>query len=106
MTIPLQVTEFRHKERIEWDSLCECANSHHVSTDRIKELIYNGGSIDGHSTFDISMFCEMDLRKVGDKLVIFNTVKEGEKPVQIREARIVRKPYSQGSLCLPKGVTI
>lgn len=72
---PLLVNEYRHTEDIiEWDSISECARAHGVKPHTIKRLIFYGGSLDGHTTFDIPMHCGFDIRETstGD-LEIFDT---------------------------------
>lgn len=106
MTVPLPVTEFCRGEVIEeWDSITECARHHGVSNECIKKLIYYGDSFNTYTTFDIPCHCDMDLKLVGYKFVIFNTTKDNTR-VQIREAPIEREPCRQGSLWLPEGVRI
>lgn len=73
MIEPLLIIEYRHKNIIEWESLPECAHAHHVSIQLIKELIMTGGSLDGHSTFDIAEHCGMDLAERNGKIVIIRT---------------------------------
>lgn len=72
---PLLVNEYRHTEDIiEWDSISECARAHGVKPHTIKRLIFYGGSLDGHTTFDIPMHCGFDIRETGaGDLEIFDT---------------------------------
>lgn len=65
----LPVDEYRnqgpHVSVTEWDSLTECAMHHGVKQATIKNLIHFGGSMDGYTTFDIPVTCQMNTRIKG-----------------------------------------
>ena len=102
-TYPLQVVQYTESTIKEWDSLVECARFHHTSTEHIKQLIMSGGTLYSNYTFDISLYCDMDIKEVNGKLVIYNAKK---RIPRVREARRVYHACHQGSLCLPDGVAI
>lgn len=101
MTIPLEVVEYSHTGSREWDSITECAESHGVTVEMIKKLIWTGGSLDGHTTFDICMHCDMDIKMHNGRLVIYQAIR---RPVCRHMHKSVDHTVHQGSL--PYGFVI
>ncbi len=62
----LPVIEYRGRDEYEWDSLTQCAMSHGISIQRLKEYIHAGGCPDGFSKFDLPTYCPYDTRKRED----------------------------------------
>lgn len=100
--VVLQILEYDRYKIREWESLKDCAIHHGVSTETIKRLIYYGGCLDGHTTFDIPLWCTADIKKEDDKLIIYSNFK---KPKIISSKRNTGG-VKQGRLCLPQGVAI